>query len=190
VDERSDQGPVRPGHPGSRGLAAKHGKMVAQHEDLDVLGRIGAGEQHHPADKLVDHEVRQSECHQSDHADPRSGANLQVTVVGRVSGTHKLRSLRKLDLGQVRPRTRSQYVSGLVEEGVDMRLVPWLVEQEIESLGTELAYPTEDAGQIGTFAADTRGHRERRRARRALSRGSALPSSARRRMSDRIHAVR
>jgi hypothetical protein len=37
------------------------------------------------------HPQGQSECHMSDHALGRGGANLQVTAVDHVLGTHRLR---------------------------------------------------------------------------------------------------
>ena len=42
--EGGDQCSVGPVHPGSRGAAVQYGELVAQCEDLDVLGRGGAGE--------------------------------------------------------------------------------------------------------------------------------------------------
>jgi hypothetical protein len=39
ADQRSDQCPVGPGHPWSRGAAAQDGDLVPQDEDLDVLVR-------------------------------------------------------------------------------------------------------------------------------------------------------
>jgi hypothetical protein len=44
VDESGDQCPVGPGDSSSPGLAVQYGELVAQHEDLDVLVRVGAGE--------------------------------------------------------------------------------------------------------------------------------------------------
>jgi hypothetical protein len=42
-------------------LAVEQGELVAKHEYLDVLGRIGASEQHHPTRELGDDEVGKSE---------------------------------------------------------------------------------------------------------------------------------
>ena len=36
--EDTDEGSIRPGEAGTGGLALQHGKLVAQHEDLGVLG--------------------------------------------------------------------------------------------------------------------------------------------------------
>ena len=38
-------------------------RLVTQHEDLDILGRIGAGEQHQPAQHAGEHQIRESEGH-------------------------------------------------------------------------------------------------------------------------------
>jgi hypothetical protein len=65
VDESGDQCPVGPGDSSSPGLAVQYGELVAQHEDLDVLVRVGAGEQHHPAQQPGHDQVRQSERHQA-----------------------------------------------------------------------------------------------------------------------------
>jgi hypothetical protein len=89
TDERGDERPVGPGQPRPWSLAVEHCELVAKHEYLEVLGRVGAGEQHHPAHELGGDEVGQSECHMSDHALGRGGANLQVTAVDHVLGTHR-----------------------------------------------------------------------------------------------------
>ena len=93
ADESGDECAVAPGHPGAWSLAVEYGELVAQYEDLDVLGRVGAGEQHHPAQEVGDHEVGHSECHRTDHAVSRAGVNPQITAVGRVSGTHSQNDL-------------------------------------------------------------------------------------------------
>jgi len=36
---------------------------VAQHEDLDVFGGFGAGEQRQPVQHAGEHQVDESECH-------------------------------------------------------------------------------------------------------------------------------
>jgi hypothetical protein len=40
-----EQGTVGGFQPGSWNLAAEHGQLVAQHQDLQVLGGVAAGEQ-------------------------------------------------------------------------------------------------------------------------------------------------
>jgi hypothetical protein len=42
-DEDGDQCSVGPIHPGSRGAAVQYSELVAQYEDLDILGSVGAG---------------------------------------------------------------------------------------------------------------------------------------------------
>jgi hypothetical protein len=37
----------------------EHSELVAQDEDLDLLGGVGSGAQHHPAEKLGGHEIDQ-----------------------------------------------------------------------------------------------------------------------------------
>jgi hypothetical protein len=38
--------------------------LVAQDEDLDVLGGVRSGAQHHPAQELAEHQVDQPQRHQ------------------------------------------------------------------------------------------------------------------------------
>ena len=45
------------GHRGSGAGAAQHGDLVRQHEDLGVLGGVGAGEQRQPAQYANQHQV-------------------------------------------------------------------------------------------------------------------------------------
>jgi hypothetical protein len=44
--DRSEQRPVGRIEPGSFGLAAQHGQLVTERQDLQVLGGIAAGQQH------------------------------------------------------------------------------------------------------------------------------------------------
>jgi hypothetical protein len=37
----------------------EHSKLVAQDEDLDFIGGVGSGAQHHPAQDFGEHEVDQ-----------------------------------------------------------------------------------------------------------------------------------
>jgi hypothetical protein len=85
ADKRALLGGVRQG---AWSLAVEYGELVAQYEDLDVLGRVGAGEQRHPAHEVGDHESGHSQRQRMDHAVSRAGVSPQVTAVGRVSGTH------------------------------------------------------------------------------------------------------
>jgi hypothetical protein len=59
----AEHGAVEPGQPWSGVVAAQHGDLVMQHQDLDVLGGISAGEQRQPAQHAGEHQVRESEGH-------------------------------------------------------------------------------------------------------------------------------
>jgi hypothetical protein len=48
---------------GTRGLATQDGELVAQDEDLQVLGGIAAGQQHEQLEGPAQHEVRQFRQH-------------------------------------------------------------------------------------------------------------------------------
>jgi hypothetical protein len=49
-DQRGQHRPVRPRQPRGLDLTLKHGDLVAQDQDLGVLGAIGPGEQGKPAE--------------------------------------------------------------------------------------------------------------------------------------------
>jgi hypothetical protein len=55
----------------------EHGELVAEDQDLDVLGGLGSGAQHDPAHELGDHLVDQSPS--ADHAHHLPRTNGQVT---------------------------------------------------------------------------------------------------------------
>jgi hypothetical protein len=57
--QSGDQGSVGPPDRSSRSAPLEHSELVAQDEDLDLLGGVGSGAQHHPAQKLGGHEVDQ-----------------------------------------------------------------------------------------------------------------------------------
>jgi hypothetical protein len=44
-------------------LSSKDGELVAQDEDLDLLGGVGSGVQHHPTQELGQHQVDQPQRH-------------------------------------------------------------------------------------------------------------------------------
>jgi hypothetical protein len=50
--------------PGTRGLAAQHCELVAQHKDLQVLGGVAAGEQSEQLDGAAQREVGELRQHQ------------------------------------------------------------------------------------------------------------------------------
>jgi hypothetical protein len=55
--QRGQHRPVRPRQPGSADLPLKHGDLVAQDQDLRILGVIGPGEQSQPAEHPEHREV-------------------------------------------------------------------------------------------------------------------------------------
>jgi hypothetical protein len=58
-----DQGAVGPAHSWARRTAPEHGELVAQDEDLDRLGCIESGVQHHPTQELGQHQIDQPQRH-------------------------------------------------------------------------------------------------------------------------------
>jgi hypothetical protein len=79
-------------------VSAQHGDLVAEHQDFDVLGRVGPGEQRQPAQHTGEHQVRESKRHSERSCWPRSGLRLRaplgakVLIKGRggVLGTHRV----------------------------------------------------------------------------------------------------
>jgi hypothetical protein len=71
-------------------VAAQHCDLVAQDEQLGVLGRLPASEQREPAKELARDQVKESECH-GWRSSPASSAavELHVNVMDEVSGTHR-----------------------------------------------------------------------------------------------------
>ena len=58
--QRGQDRPVGPGQPRPFDLALEDGNLVAQDEDLGVLGAVGAGEQGQPAEHADHREVSKS----------------------------------------------------------------------------------------------------------------------------------
>jgi hypothetical protein len=54
---------VDPAHPWPWRASLEYGELVAQDQDLDVLGGIGSGAQHDPAQELGEHRVDQPQRH-------------------------------------------------------------------------------------------------------------------------------
>ena len=52
--QRAEHGAVEPRHCRTRVASAQHGDLVTQHQDLDVLRGIGAGEQRQPAQNVFE----------------------------------------------------------------------------------------------------------------------------------------
>jgi hypothetical protein len=71
--EGGEQGAVGPAHPGARGASLEHGELVTQDQDLDLLGGVGSGVQHDPAQELGEHLVDQPQRHQRIMPGPYSG---------------------------------------------------------------------------------------------------------------------
>ena len=58
--QRGQDRPVSPRQPRCLDLALEHGDLMAQDEDLGVLGTVGAGEQGEPAEHPQHREVSES----------------------------------------------------------------------------------------------------------------------------------
>ena len=74
-DERGEHGPVRPLQARSGVGAAEHGDLVAQHEELDVLGGGRAAQQQEQPEHLLEDQIQQPQRHGGDHARP-----LAITI--------------------------------------------------------------------------------------------------------------
>jgi hypothetical protein len=57
--DRGEQRPVGGFQPGAGHLAAEHRELVAQHEDLQVLGGVAADQQHEQLDGAAQREIRE-----------------------------------------------------------------------------------------------------------------------------------
>jgi hypothetical protein len=62
--EDGDECPVGPRYSRTRGASLEYGELVAQDQDLDVLGGVGFGAQHDPAQERGEHLVDQPQRHQ------------------------------------------------------------------------------------------------------------------------------
>jgi hypothetical protein len=74
-DQSGEHGSVSPVQAGLGVRSAENGDLVAQDEELDVLGRRGAAEQHQPAEKPVEDRIEQTQRHVGDHARPLCDAD-------------------------------------------------------------------------------------------------------------------
>ena len=83
-DERGEHGPVRPVQARSWVGAAQHGDLVAQHEELDVLGGGRAAQQQDQPEHLPEDQVQQPQRHAGIMSDQRSPL---VSDPGPTSGT-------------------------------------------------------------------------------------------------------
>jgi hypothetical protein len=67
-NEGGEHGPVRPVQAWSRIGAAKHGDLVPQHEELDVLGGGRADQQQDQSEHVPEDQVQEPQRHCGDHA--------------------------------------------------------------------------------------------------------------------------
>src|SRR3954451_4112577 len=84
LDEGGEHGPVRPVHTWSWVGAAQDGDLVAQHEELDVLGGGRATRQQAEPEHLPEDQVQQPQRHPGIMSDQRSPL---VSDPGPTSGT-------------------------------------------------------------------------------------------------------
>ena len=84
--EGGDQAAIGPGNPRSWHTPLEHGELVAQDEPLDVLGGVGSGAQHDPAQELGEHLVDQPQRHQRIMPGHLLWTNGQVTSCARSFG--------------------------------------------------------------------------------------------------------
>ena len=87
--EGGDQGAVGPAHPRPWRAPLEHGELVAQDQDLDVLGGVGSGAQHDPAQELGEHLVDQPQRHRRIMPGTCRGRTSRSRAVCTVSGTHR-----------------------------------------------------------------------------------------------------
>jgi hypothetical protein len=73
-NQRADDRPIRPGQAGPLAGALQHRDLVAQHQDLRVLGRIRARQQHQPTQQPNEDQVQQTNRHK-----PRSSPTGMAT---------------------------------------------------------------------------------------------------------------
>jgi len=90
-DEGGDQGAVGPGHWRAWRTPLNYGELVAQHEDLDVLGGVGPGAQHDPAQEIDEHLVDQPQRHHRIVPGCLSRTNGQVRGCARSFGHRQVR---------------------------------------------------------------------------------------------------
>jgi hypothetical protein len=58
--QRGQDCPIGPGQPRGSDLALEHGYLIAQDEDLGILGTVGPGEQGEPAEHAQQGQVGES----------------------------------------------------------------------------------------------------------------------------------
>ena len=87
--QRREDGPVWPTAAWPAALAAQDRDLVAQDEDLGVLGCLFSGQQSKPADELVEDQVEESERHgRRSSRFATAQVKLQVNAMDQVFGTY------------------------------------------------------------------------------------------------------
>ena len=82
--QRAEDGAVEPGQRRAWVVSAQHGDLVTEHQDLDVLGCVGSGEQRQPAQHAGEQQVGESEGHSE-----RSCCAGLRTVTARSAGRRR-----------------------------------------------------------------------------------------------------
>jgi hypothetical protein len=101
--QRAEDCAVDPGQGWAWVVSAEHGDLVTEHQDLDVLGCVGSGEQRQPAQDAGEREICESKSHRERSSwqgsrvpSMRSAANVLVRSCDTVLGTHRRRSWLRL----------------------------------------------------------------------------------------------
>ncbi len=106
--DRGEQRPIGGLQLGTWGLAAEDHELVAQDEDLQVLGGVTAGEQHEQLDGTAQHEVGELRQHQdglpgrSSRVPPYRAVDANWQLIGHV------RPCAPFTLGHMVPRRENQ----------------------------------------------------------------------------------
>jgi hypothetical protein len=61
--QRAEQRAVGPRQRRAWVVSAQHGDLVTEHQDLDILGCVGSGEQRQPAQHAGEHQIGESKSH-------------------------------------------------------------------------------------------------------------------------------
>jgi hypothetical protein len=84
-----DYGTVAPTESWSWRASLQDGQLMAQDEDLDLLGSVGAGVEHHPAQQLREHLVDQLHRHRRIMPRRPQPQSARSATVREVSGTNR-----------------------------------------------------------------------------------------------------
>jgi hypothetical protein len=80
---------------------SKYSELMAQNQDLDLLGGVGAYEKNHPAQEFGERQIDQPQRHGAIMPGCRQRWNSRSTAVGRVSGTHSLVEQQRAHLSRI-----------------------------------------------------------------------------------------